>query len=108
MRRKANPKAISLPTYVFMRRFEDVVAAANARLRVMSRDRYSLEPNDEKELGSKSRKLGLSLLVHDHEVEKTRDPKSISGGETFYASLMLSCVRPAHFRSQRRKSPRGC
>jgi DNA repair protein SbcC/Rad50 len=86
----ANPKAVSLSTYVLMRRFEDVIAAANTRLALMSSGRYSLEPSDEKELGSRSRKLGLSLVIRDHETDTTRDPKSFSGGETFYASLSLA------------------
>jgi len=86
----ANLKGITLGTYVLLRRFEDVVAAANARLSMMSSGRYELQASETKELGSRSRKVGLALAIADHTTDTTRDPKSFSGGETFYASLSLA------------------
>jgi exonuclease SbcC len=85
-----NAKGVTLGTYVLLRRFDDVVAAANVRLSVMSSGRYQLESSDEREATSRSRKTGLSLAIRDHATDTTRDPGSFSGGETFYASLSLA------------------
>ncbi|MDY0946998.1 SMC family ATPase [Frigoribacterium sp. CFBP9039] len=85
-----NVKGVTLGTYVLLRRFDDVVAAANVRLSVMSSGRYQLESSDEREATSRSRKTGLSLAIRDHATDTTRDPGSFSGGETFYASLSLA------------------
>ena len=85
-----NPTGVTLGTYVLLRRFADVVAAANVRLAVMSSGRYALESSDEREQGSRSRKTGLALAIRDRTTDSTRDPASFSGGETFYASLSLA------------------
>lgn len=85
-----NTTRVTLGTYVLLRRFEDVVAAANARLESMSGGRYELVRSDTKEGPSRSQRVGLSLTVHDHRTNRRRDPKSLSGGETFYASLCLA------------------
>jgi exonuclease SbcC len=85
-----NVKGVTLGTYVLLRRFDDVVAAANARLGVMSSGRYALEASDEREQRSRSRRVGLALSIRDHATDTTRDPASFSGGETFYASLSLA------------------
>jgi len=87
---QANVKGVTLGTYVLLRRFDDVVAAANARLSVMSSGRYALEASDEREQRSRSRRVGLALSIRDHATDTTRDPASFSGGETFYASLSLA------------------
>ncbi|MFC7406359.1 AAA family ATPase [Georgenia alba] len=80
----------TLATYVLLRRFEDVVAAANDRLATMSDGRYALERIDEREGGQRSRKAGLGLRVRDQVTETPRDPHTLSGGETFYVSLCLA------------------
>jgi exonuclease SbcC len=85
-----NVKGVTLGTYVLLRRFDEVVAAANVRLSVMSSGRYELASSDEREVGSRSRKTGLSLVIRDATTDTTRDPGSFSGGETFYASLSLA------------------
>ena len=85
-----NVKGVTLGTYVLLRRFDDVVAAANTRLGVMSSGRYALEASDEREQRSRSRRVGLALSIRDHATDTTRDPASFSGGETFYASLSLA------------------
>lgn len=85
-----NETATTLATYVLVRRFEDVVAAANARLGAMSDGRYTLERIDEKEGGQRSRRTGLGLQVLDQLTESPRDPRTLSGGETFYVSLCLA------------------
>ncbi|WIB60831.1 SMC family ATPase [Curtobacterium sp. MCLR17_007] len=85
-----NTTGVTLGTYVLMRRFEDVVAAANDRLRTMLGGRFTLETSDERETGSRSRRTGLALAVRDHTTDTTRDPRSLSGGETFTVSLCLA------------------
>ncbi|GEL94164.1 AAA family ATPase [Cellulomonas composti] len=84
-----NGTGISLATYVLMRRFEDVVAAANSRLVVMSDARYELVRTDGKEDGG-GRRTGLAMRVIDHRTGSPRDPRTLSGGETFYVSLCLA------------------
>jgi len=84
-----NARALSLATYVLVRRFEDVVAAANDRLREMSDGRYELERSDERE-DVRSRRTGLAMRVVDHTTGAARDPRTLSGGETFYVSLCLA------------------
>lgn len=84
-----NAKQLSLATYVLMRRFEDVVAAANARLVTMSSGRYELARSDERE-AVRARRTGLAMKVVDHRTGTERDPRTLSGGETFYVSLCLA------------------
>ena len=78
-----------LSTYVLLRRFEDVLAAANLRLRTMSSGRYELRRTDT-EGGQRSRHAGLGLEVVDHQTSRPREPRTLSGGETFYVSLCLA------------------
>jgi exonuclease SbcC len=84
-----NARALTLATYVLVRRFEDVVAAANERLAVMSDGRFELERSEERE-DVRTRKQGLAMRVLDHQTETARDPRTLSGGETFYVSLCLA------------------
>lgn len=85
----ANLANITLPTFVLLRRFEEVVDLANARLDQMTAGRYSLRRTDARE--GRSHKLGLGLEVVDHaSADAARDPKTLSGGETFQASLALA------------------
>lgn len=81
-------QGLSLGTYVLQRRFEDVVAAANDRLRQMSDGRFELATSHERE--TRSRRLGLAMRIIDHHSGDTRNPKTLSGGETFYVSLCLA------------------
>lgn len=84
-----NLRALTLSTFVLVQRFETVVEAANARLLVMSDGRYELQRSDEREKRG-GRNLGLALRVVDHATAKTREPSTLSGGETFYFSLCLA------------------
>ncbi|WP_448630690.1 SbcC/MukB-like Walker B domain-containing protein [Cellulomonas soli] len=74
---------------MLVRRFEDVVAAANERLLIMSDGRFELVRSDEKE-DVRTRATGLAMRVVDHRTEQARDPRTLSGGETFYVSLCLA------------------
>ena len=84
-----NARALTLATFVLVRRFEDVVAAANDRLAVMSDGRFELVRSEERE-DVRTRRTGLSMRVIDHRTETARDPRTLSGGETFYVSLCLA------------------
>lgn len=84
-----NTTRLTLATFVLMRRFEDVVAAANSRITTMSDGRYELVRSDVKEIKGNA-KVGLALRVLDHQTGVPRLPSSLSGGETFYVSLCLA------------------
>jgi exonuclease SbcC len=82
-----NARSMSLPTFVLRERFAEVVATANERLATMSDGRYALEHAEDKQGGKRA---GLGLRVRDTHTEEPRDPRSLSGGETFYCSLALA------------------
>lgn len=86
----ANLKKVSLGTYVLMRRFDDVVNAANVRYGPMSNGRYQLARIEENEGKGGGRRTGLALAIRDGETGTQREPRSLSGGETFVASLCLA------------------
>ena len=78
---------ITLERYVLGTLLDDVANAANLRLLSMSRRRYSLHRmTDESRLG----KGGLSLEVSDSFTGRSRPANTLSGGETFLASLSLA------------------
>ena len=81
-------RRVALTTYVLRHWFEQVVAAANIRLAVMSSGRYELRRSDEGE--SKRQRVGLTLSVIDRYTGEERSPRSLSGGEAFYTSLALA------------------
>lgn len=67
--------------------FERVIAAANLRLSKMCNDRYRLQRAKVYDGRSKS---GLDLEVFDAHTGKERSVKTLSGGESFEASLALA------------------
>ncbi len=77
-----------LSAYVLAYRLSQVVAAANERLSRMSDQRYSLRAQAAAAL-AKTRG-GLGLLVRDDWSGESRDPATLSGGETFVVSLALA------------------
>ena len=83
-----NALRMTLSSYVLAARLEQVAAAASVRLRHMSGGRYTIEHTDEERDGR--RKGGLGLRVLDAWSNTPRDPSSLSGGETFFASLALA------------------
>lgn len=83
-----NLSRMRLSAYVLAYRLGQVVAAANERLVRMSDQRYSLERSERR--GAGERKGGLSLLVRDDWSGESRDPATLSGGETFVVSLALA------------------
>ena len=88
--RGENEAGTPLATWVMQARFEEVLVFANERLSQMSSGRYELIRVAE-ETGQRRRRKGLGLAVVDHlGDERTRDPRTLSGGETFYVSLSLA------------------
>ncbi|HET7430199.1 MAG TPA: SMC family ATPase [Nocardioides sp.] len=83
-----NRLQMRLSAYVLAHRLSQVVAAANARLAGMSDQRYSLEHVGRR--GAGETRGGLSLVVRDDWSGESRDPATLSGGETFVVSLALA------------------
>lgn len=83
-----NALQMRLSAYVLAWRLSQVVAAANDRLGRMSDRRYSLEHTGRR--GAGETRGGLSLLVRDDWSGESRDPATLSGGETFVVSLALA------------------
>ncbi|MEU1123664.1 SbcC/MukB-like Walker B domain-containing protein, partial [Streptomyces sp. NPDC005899] len=82
-----NERRMRLEAYVLAARLEQVAAAATARLRRMSSGRYTLVHSDARSGG---RRAGLGLHVVDAWTGRERDTATLSGGETFFASLALA------------------
>ena len=79
---------IMLETYVQMSYFDRVIARANSRFTVMTDGRYDLKRRWTA-LDNRS-KSGLELAVIDHYNGSERSVRTLSGGESFLASLALA------------------
>lgn len=79
---------LMLETYVQSAYFDRVIAKANVRLLVMSGQQYELVRRVD--ASAKNTQSGLDLNVIDHANGTERDVKSLSGGESFKASLSLA------------------
>ena len=78
---------LPLENYILQYYFTRVIAAANRRLERMSDGRYYLTSKMD---GSGNAKTGLDLRVLDGETNREREVSSLSGGESFIASLSLA------------------
>jgi exonuclease SbcC len=83
----ANTLKMTLSSFVLAARLEEVAAAASERLLRMTSGRYSLVHTDARRGGGRS---GLGLLACDGWTGVDRDTSTLSGGETFLASLALA------------------
>ena len=79
---------MTLESFVLAAELEQVVAAANVRLHAMSDGRYRLVHSDARQ--ARGAASGLGLEVVDAFTGRARPPQSLSGGETFLASLALA------------------
>ncbi|KFF60823.1 hypothetical protein JF66_01545 [Cryobacterium sp. MLB-32] len=86
--REPNTKRMRLETYVLAAQLEEIVVAANLRLRTMTSGRYTLEHDDSRVKGGA--RSGLGLAIRDEFTGRARATHSLSGGETFLASLALA------------------
>ncbi|MFE9173468.1 AAA family ATPase [Streptomyces kebangsaanensis] len=82
-----NERRMRLEAYVLAARLEQVAAAATVRLQRMSSGRYTLVHSDDRAGRGRS---GLGLHVVDAWTGRERDTATLSGGETFFASLALA------------------
>ncbi|MFG3051753.1 AAA family ATPase [Kitasatospora sp. NPDC048239] len=83
-----NRLRMRLESYVLAARLEQVAAAASDRLVRMSGGRYTLVHSDDR--GTGNRRSGLALRVVDAWTGTERDTATLSGGESFFASLALA------------------
>ncbi|QYG91692.1 SMC family ATPase [Iamia sp. SCSIO 61187] len=81
------PDRISLQRWVLAAHFETICERANDRLAVMTAGRYSLRVHTESSRGARA---GLDLRVLDAHSGEEREVTTLSGGETFQASLALA------------------
>ncbi|MGY5206385.1 AAA family ATPase [Nocardia gipuzkoensis] len=86
--RGANNRRMSLHSYVLAARLEEVAQAGSLRLRRMSGGRYEFVHSDK--AGPRGRRGGLGLDIRDDYTGAVRPAKTLSGGETFMASLSLA------------------
>lgn len=83
-----NPAGMTFQRYVLSALLDDVLFSAGHHLKAMSRNRFDLlrarERSDMRSAG------GLDLLVSDDHTGTTRPVATLSGGESFLASLSLA------------------
>lgn len=83
-----NNRKLVLEQFVLSVYFEDILQAANRRLRLMTGDRYELYRQEE----SRDRRMkeSMEIEVLDQYTGKKRSVKTLSGGESFKAALALA------------------
>ncbi|OHO94657.1 nuclease SbcCD subunit C [Staphylococcus sp. HMSC057G10] len=81
-----NSKKLTLENYVLVYYLERIIHQANIRLERMSGERYQLKRRESISHGYS----GLEIEVFDFHSNKSRHISSLSGGETFQASLALA------------------
>ena len=81
-------RKIELETYIQMTYFDRILRKANIRLMTMSSGQYELKRQLDGD--GKREKAGLELNVIDHYNGTERSVKTLSGGESFQASLSLA------------------
>ncbi|MCF4136547.1 SMC family ATPase [Streptomyces sp. Tue 6430] len=79
---------MQLEAYVLAARLEEVVTAANTRLHIMSEGRYTLSHSDHQ--AARGARSGLGLQITDSWTGRPRKTDTLSGGESFFASLSLA------------------
>ncbi len=84
----AGKEKIMLETYIQMTYFDRIISRANLRLMMMSGGQYELKRRTSAE--NNRSQSGLELDVIDHENGTERSVKTLSGGESFQASLSLA------------------
>jgi exonuclease SbcC len=83
-----NAQRMSLERYVLAAYFEEIAEAASQRLQTMTDGRYTLRHSDQRARSGAA--SGLSITVHDAYTGTEREAGTLSGGETFQASLCLA------------------
>jgi DNA repair protein SbcC/Rad50 len=83
-----NTYRITFERYVLASFLDDILREANARLEKMTNGRYELNRKTDRSKGNVQ--SGLELLVYDQYTGQERHVKTLSGGESFKASLSLA------------------
>lgn len=83
---KANTRRLTLQSYAVQRRFRTVLDAGTRHLERMTGGHFAFELDESVGKGYS----GLGISVRDQWSGTLRDPKALSGGETFIASLALA------------------
>jgi exonuclease SbcC len=83
-----NTAGLSLTNFVLQERLEMILDYASRHLRRMSNGKYEFRLFEEKQ--GRSQKAGLGITIMDYFAGKERPAETLSGGETFYASLALA------------------
>ena len=85
-------KHVNLETYIQMHYLDKILRRANLRLMQMTCGQYELrrELLDNNDVKTGNSKTGLDLVVQDHYSGRRRSVKTLSGGESFMASLALA------------------
>lgn len=83
-----NAKKLVFEQYVLAGYFEEILSAANIRFRKMTSGRY--EMHRVQEVGDGRTKDNLEIQVMDYYTGKHRSVRTLSGGESFKASLSLA------------------
>ncbi|NYE19112.1 AAA family ATPase [Microbacterium immunditiarum] len=86
--RPPNTRRMTLESFVLAAELEEIVEAANLRLGEMSSGRYRLQHSDARAARNVASGLGLEII--DAHTGQARPAQSLSGGETFLASLALA------------------
>lgn len=83
-----NPQRVSFHRFVLQALLDEVTGVANARLKKMSRGRYALRRMDDPL--HRGMAGGLDIEIEDAWTGVARHAATLSGGETFLASLALA------------------
>lgn len=83
-----NKAGLSLTNFVLQERLEMILEYASRHLRRMSNGKYTFKLFEEKQ--GRTQKAGLGITILDSYAGKERPAETLSGGETFYASLALA------------------
>jgi exonuclease SbcC len=83
-----NVAGLSLTNFVLQERLEMILEYASRHLRRMSNGKYEFRLFEEKQ--GRTKKAGLGITIMDYFAGKERPAETLSGGETFYASLALA------------------
>ena len=81
-----NGRKMQLRSFGLLRRFSNVLTVASVHLQRMSSGKFTFQIDQEAGKGQS----GLGISVLNTWSGSSQDPRSLSGGETFYASLALA------------------
>ena len=85
---RLSDRKLTLETYVQMTRFDRILANASLRLMKMTSGQYELRRQQEAD--NRQSRSGLEIEVVDHYNGTARSVRTLSGGESFQASLSLA------------------